>query len=192
MTVLTKPTNLFLALAWTAYLLFWVISAARSKRTERVRNCALTFLMVAAVVTLFLLLRPEMVPDGINSVLWRSTLPVGICADVVVLIGLLVLIWARRTLGANWSANTGFARDHELVKGGPYEYVRHPIYSGFLTMVVGTTIAYGHLFGTIILAVCTVGLYLKALREEAVLTEKFSDAYLKYKARTKALIPFLL
>jgi protein-S-isoprenylcysteine O-methyltransferase Ste14 len=132
------------------------------------------------------------VPDNLNVVIWGRTLLTDIVSDVVVLAGLLLAISARRSLGSNWSAGAAVEHGHELVKSGPYRYVRHPIYSGFLTMVLGTAVLYGHLVGMVILAVCMAGLYVKAMREESLLRDRFFDAYSEYMARTKALIPFLL
>jgi len=148
--------------------------------------------MFMAVIGLFLLLSFGSIPDYVNPLLWHHTLLVGIFADAVVLAGLLILIWARRALGTNWNSTAVAKEDIDLVQTGPYAFVRHPIYSGFLAVVAGTAIAYGHLAGVLIFVTCTAGLYFKALKEEALLTEKFHDAYTRYKAKTKAIVPFLL
>jgi protein-S-isoprenylcysteine O-methyltransferase Ste14 len=41
-------------------------------------------------------------------------------------------IWARFTLGRNWSGTVTVKAGHELIRSGPYRFVRHPIYSGIL------------------------------------------------------------
>src|SRR6516225_5076495 len=41
-------------------------------------------------------------------------------------------IWARQLLGRNWSGAVTTKVDHELIRSGPYQFVRHPIYSGML------------------------------------------------------------
>src|SRR5579871_3841744 len=46
--------------------------------------------------------------------------------------GLLFAIWARLTLGGNWSGIVTLKKDHELIIRGPYRWVRHPIYTGLL------------------------------------------------------------
>ncbi len=190
--ILTNPTRIIIALAWAVFLLYWAISAVESKQSEKLRNLALTALMTAAFLGLFWLLRMGAIPNELKTALWQSTLLVDIGAVVVVLLGLLILIWARRSLGSNWKANVSVKKDHELVQSGPYKHVRHPIYSGFLTMVLGTSISNGQLISLIIFAICFAGLYLKALREESLLTVQFSDEYPKYKAKSKALIPYIL
>lgn len=185
-SILSSPTSIFIAFAWAGFIVYWIISAPRK------RNVVLGLTLFAAVACLFFLLGSGSVPDDANPVLWKGTLPVALCADAVVLMGLSLLIWARRTLGANWSAAVRKNGDTELVRRGPYAFVRHPIYTGFVALVLGTAAAYGRLIGVLVLAMCCVGLYLKALREESVLKEKFQGAYLEYTAKTKMIIPFIL
>src|SRR6185312_1899697 len=55
--------------------------------------------------------------------------------------GLGFSIWARRRLGRNWSGTVTVKHDHELVRTGPYRWVRHPIYTGILLGFVGSTVA---------------------------------------------------
>jgi protein-S-isoprenylcysteine O-methyltransferase Ste14 len=188
-TILTDPTVLFIALAWAAFLLFWVFSALAA-RPMRWLNVALALIMIAAVTSLFFLLQQSAVLEGYNPRLWQRSLLLGIAGDIVVLAGVLLFVWARHTLGSNW--NAGAAAEQELVQSGPYAYVRHPIYSGFLTMALGTAMTYGRLLGVLILVASVAGLYLRAMREESLLLVKFPTSYRPYKERTKALIPYLL
>jgi protein-S-isoprenylcysteine O-methyltransferase Ste14 len=188
----TKPTEIFIALAWIAFLLYWVISAVWARPAKKFRNVAFSLLMIAAVVGLFLLFSHGIVSDDFNVVLWPGTIIASAGADVLVLTGLLVFVWARRSLGSNWSSSAAMNHERELVQVGPYVYVRHPIYSGFLIMVLGTALAYGRLVGIVILGISIAGLTLKALKEESLLTKQFGDRYVEYKSRTKAMIPYLL
>lgn len=75
---------------------------------------------------------------------------------------------------------------------GPYRHIRHPMYTGFLMMVLGSAIAYGHLLGVLILAVFMVGFCVKAMREEFMLKGVFGHAYEAYRQKTKAFIPFIV
>jgi protein-S-isoprenylcysteine O-methyltransferase Ste14 len=182
----SSPTSIVIASAWAGFVLYWIISAPGR------RNVVLGVALFAAVGCAFFLLGSGSVPDDANPVLWNDTLPVAICADAVVLMGLSLLIWARRTLGANWSATVRKNGNAELVRRGPYAFVRHPIYTGLVALVLGTAAAYGRLIGVLVLVTCCVGLYLKALKEESVLKLRFPDTFPEYKAKTKMLIPFIL
>ncbi len=74
---------------------------------------------------------------------------------------------------------------------GPYRFVRHPIYSGILTGVLGTALA-SNLIGLIIVGVLGGCFYYSASVEEKNLTATFPAAYPAYRTSTKMLIPFIL
>jgi len=102
------------------------------------------------------------------------------------------LIWARRTIGSNWNANVDTKEWQALVQKGPYAKVRHPMYSGFLIMILGSALAYGRLLGVAISIAFIAGFCLKALQEESILTNRYGSEYQKYKAKTKAFIPYIV
>lgn len=142
------------------------------------------------MVLLFVLSKPLGIHGG--PILWPHTVFVGMIADVMALCGLVLALWARKTLGGNWSSRVVIKEGHELVQRGPYAYVRHPIYSGLLLMILALVINNGRLALVMAFAIIVFGLYFKARQEEKLLTEHFPEAYPKYKAKVKALIPFVL
>lgn len=111
---------------------------------------------------------------------------------VLCVAGLVFCVWARFTLGRNWSGVVTFKAGHELITSGPYAFVRHPIYTGMLTMVVGTVIVQGHLAGIIAIPLIFVSFWIKLRYEEKIMSEKFPDDYAAYQRRVKRLIPFVL
>jgi protein-S-isoprenylcysteine O-methyltransferase Ste14 len=66
------------------------------------------------------------------------------------------------------------------------------MYTGFMAMVLGSAIAYGHLLGVWILAAFIVGFCVKAMREESILKRTIGRAYEEYWLKTKAFIPFII
>jgi protein-S-isoprenylcysteine O-methyltransferase Ste14 len=100
-------------------------------------------------------------------------------------------VWARIHLGRNWGMPMTERTEPELVTSGPYRFVRHPIYSGILLGLLGTGLATS-LYWLIGFGVALVYFTYSATVEERTLTATFPDAYPKYKAHTKMLIPFLL
>src|SRR5260221_11591289 len=62
-------------------------------------------------------------------------------------LGVGTSIWARLSLGANWSGVVTLKKEHELVRKGLYRWIRHPIYAGILTGVIGTAMINGHVRG---------------------------------------------
>ena len=79
----------------------------------------------------------------------------------------------------------------ELVTDGTYRLVRHPIYSGILRPVLGTTIALSWLF--LVALILAGGYFTYKTRgiEEGYLTEQFPDTYPVYKRSTKMFVPFI-
>ena len=55
---------------------------------------------------------------------------------VLVALGLAFAVAARIWLGGNWSSIVTLKQDHELIRSGPYRWVRHPIYTGLLLAVL--------------------------------------------------------
>jgi protein-S-isoprenylcysteine O-methyltransferase Ste14 len=105
--------------------------------------------------------------------------------------GIALAVWARLHLGRNWGMPMTQRAEPELVTSGPYRFVRHPIYSGLLTAMLGTALV-DSLLGLIVVAVLVAYFYYCGIVEERNLVVTFPKAYPEYRSRTKMLIPFLL
>ena len=53
-------------------------------------------------------------------------------------IGIALAIWARFSLGSNWSGTVTLKENHELIRSGLYGRIRHPIYTGILLGAFGS------------------------------------------------------
>ena len=105
--------------------------------------------------------------------------------------GLALAIWARVTMGANWGMPMTQKTEPELVTGGPFRWIRHPIYSGLVLALVGTGLA-TNLIDLLVALLVLVSVYFITTVEERNLTATFPTQYPAYQARTKKLIPFVL
>jgi protein-S-isoprenylcysteine O-methyltransferase Ste14 len=97
---------------------------------------------------------------------------------------------AIRELGKQWSLTARVLEKHELVQTGPFAFVRHPIYSALLGLLLATGLA----LSTALLTLAAVAAYLagtlwRASREEALLRAHFGAAYDDYAKRVPRLIP---
>jgi protein-S-isoprenylcysteine O-methyltransferase Ste14 len=180
-----------IGLCWIAFLLYWIISARAVKQTAIRQNWRgiLAHRIPIWVGAIFLFF-PKTDPFGIalfphNNI--SALMGVSIC-----LMGLWGAIWSRRTLADNWSVNVELKNDHRLVKGGPYRYVRHPIYTSILLMCLGTAVSTGSLAAFIGVSFFFTGFWIKLNQEEKLLQGHFSDEYPAYKNQVKALIPFVV
>jgi protein-S-isoprenylcysteine O-methyltransferase Ste14 len=106
--------------------------------------------------------------------------------------GLLITVWARRSLGRNWSAIVTIKEGHEFVASGPYALVRHPIYTGLLLAFSGTAIAIGEWRGVLAVAIVFWAFWRKLRLEERWMLEHFGETYQAYCRRVAALLPFIL
>jgi protein-S-isoprenylcysteine O-methyltransferase Ste14 len=110
----------------------------------------------------------------------------------IVALGLGFTVWARVVLGRNWSGIVTVKQDHELVTEGPYRWVRHPIYTGLVVAFAGSATARGEWRGVLAVLIVFVALWRKLTLEERWMIETFGDAYLRYREKVRALIPFVL
>ncbi len=176
-------------IAWACY--FWVTSFD-VKTTTRQENLSSRLLHIMPLIIGGALL-------GINyhwlSALYLRFLPgtawpfwIG---AVLALTGTLLALWARHSLGGNWSGTVTIKAGHELVITGPYAIVRHPIYTGLLLAFAGLAIAEGEWRGVLGVAIVTAGLQYKMSLEERWMREQFGHVYEDYCRRVPGLIPFL-
>jgi protein-S-isoprenylcysteine O-methyltransferase Ste14 len=170
---------------WGSFWAYWLFSAASAKRGLRPRRRG-RIAAIVAVLAAVAVLRAA----GVNGLDVRS-LAIQIVGVCVLLGGLAFAVWARIYLGRNWGTPMTEKLEPELVTSGPYQYVRHPIYTGILLAMLGTAIA-TNLF--VLLACLAAGVYFvySARVEEGLMTRTFPAEYPGYRARTKMLIPFLL
>ncbi|HEY6490007.1 MAG: isoprenylcysteine carboxylmethyltransferase family protein [Terracidiphilus sp.] len=55
----------------------------------------------------------------------------------------IILVWsATRHLGRHWRFEAALSQDHALVKTGAYAWLRHPIYTSMLAMILATGLGY--------------------------------------------------
>ena len=187
-----EPAGRFIAVCWVVFLVVWFIAAWFAKRTvERSRTGV--WWIVGIVAFLLAVARSGSLMFATSVSLWRVTPGLAVVAAAVTVTGLSVALWARATLGTNWSGAVVLKEQHDLIDRGPYAFVRHPIYTGVLLMVLGTVTVAGTRDSVIVLATIVPGLFVKARREERLLTTHFPELYPRYSERVRArLIPFLL
>ena len=115
-----------------------------------------------------------------------------VIAAVLTGAGLLFSVWARQYLGTNWSGAVTIKKGHDLVTGGPYAWVRHPIYTGLLLAILGTAVAVGEWRAIVAVAAASFALWRKLRLEEHWMIQQFGEAYHAYRRNVRALIPWVL
>ncbi len=176
-------------LLWIVFSLYWSYAARNSGATKKGESTGSTAThQILLNVALLLLILP--IP-GLLQQLLPATLALEIIG-VALQVGFMGLAaWARVHLGRNWAAEVRIAEGHELVKSGPYRWLRHPIYTAMLGMFLATFIATGQLHSAIAVVMMTA-LYQRKIRlEENILRETFGPQFDDYRRDTWALVPLL-
>jgi protein-S-isoprenylcysteine O-methyltransferase Ste14 len=178
-------------IAWLALLVYWLVMAFDVKVAARTETPLSRFghlgpLFVAGTLMAYPLPREL---DMLNQRLFPFTLPVLVVGDVLLIAGVATAIWARRTLGRNWSANVMQKTGHELIEGGPFRFVRHPIYTGFLLAMIGTTLLIDEWRAVLATVITFLAFWRKYRLEERFMVELFGDKYFAYRTRVPALVP---
>jgi protein-S-isoprenylcysteine O-methyltransferase Ste14 len=181
-----------LGLSWIVFLIFWILSARRAKKTlstkSKLLGIIIRFIFIITIILLF------KIPGFRETVRHYQTFLInpiamgfGVVTDVA---GLSFAIWARVHLGKNWGAPMAIKENPELITGGPYRYIRHPIYTGMIFGAFGSALVFGLPWLIVCVFACMYFTY-AAYKEEKLMTAQFPVDYPLYKSKTKMLIPFV-
>lgn len=96
---------------------------------------------------------------------------------------------AANELGSYFTHALTVRRNQIIIDSGVYKYIRHPSYLGTIILVPGFSFAFGTFVSLFILPVVVAAAVSRINREEAMLTEAFSEQYAVYKASTYRLLP---
>jgi protein-S-isoprenylcysteine O-methyltransferase Ste14 len=178
---------------WVAWIVLWLLWAFQSKRTQQRESIA-----SRATYTFVLWMSMElMFNERYLSGWWRSDiLPyrawLGWAGLALTAAGFAITFWARLRLGSNWSGTVTIKVDHELIRSGPYRWVRHPIYTGLMLAMTGTAVALDRWHGAVALLLLWVSFTIKRLKEERFMRQTFGAQYSDYSRNTGAIFPLLL
>jgi protein-S-isoprenylcysteine O-methyltransferase Ste14 len=179
-----------IGIAWEAVALVWLAGLLFTKRTVRSQATGTRLFHLALAALGFCLLGAQWFRVG-----WLGMrfIPESQGADLtglaLTIAGCLFAIWARLTLGRNWSARATVKAGHELVTSGPYALARHPIYTGLMVAVFGTALAQGEWRCILAIVVILLAFLVKMGQEERLMMQTFPEEYPEYRRRVKALVP---
>jgi protein-S-isoprenylcysteine O-methyltransferase Ste14 len=175
---------------WLIFAAYWAITWLRvkpAKERERSQDRLITLVVGALAFTLLFgnwqpiaPLRQRFLPHR-NWIAWSGV--------ALTWMGVTIAIWARYCLGEYWSARVTLKQGHQLIRSGPYRWVRHPIYAGMLLGCVGAALVVGEWRGVVAVVLIFAAHSRKALREESLLTKEFGEEYLSYRRHTGFLLP---
>ena len=182
--------------SWMLFLLFWLAMGFSAKKNIHSQPAAerrrYTIPLVAGL--LLMMIRGQVFPflAPLAAPLYERTPPILVTADVMAVLGVAIAIWARVTLGRNWSGVVTFKESHELVTSGPYALVRHPIYTALILLFLAMDIPLATPAAAAGFLLVVWSCWVKLQQEEALMLQQFPDSYPAYMARTRRLVPGLV
>jgi protein-S-isoprenylcysteine O-methyltransferase Ste14 len=109
---------------------------------------------------------------------------------VLAVLALLLLAWAHRTLGGNFTTSLAPKNSHSIILSGPYALIRHPMYLAyFLLFIAAFLISENWVIGMTGLTIIGMLMTVRRVREERFLIERFGDTYREYREKTGAFFP---
>ncbi len=183
--------NSFIAIAWLGWAALWGVLSFNVKPTMRHESPISRALhLVPLALGAFLLVDRADMPYALRALLisprasWMEATGAALVAA-----GLGFCVWARFTIGTNWSGSVTVKQTHELVTNGPYAVARHPIYTGLLLALLGTAIAMDEARGALSFVIIALSFLRKMRTEEAFMKATFGPAYDDYRTKVAALVP---
>lgn len=158
----------------------------RSAETGPLKLTRATFAIPGMLLLLTYVIYPPLVAWSSLAVpLWARWLGV--------LVGLSATplnLWVLSSLGKNVSETVLTKSNHKLITGGPYRWVRHPLYASSFTLLGGLSLVAANWLMAV-LAVGAVALFSVVIipLEENELLKKFGDRYRDYQRTTGRLLP---
>jgi protein-S-isoprenylcysteine O-methyltransferase Ste14 len=191
---------LILILLWLIYFTVHSLLAAQKVKKYFEKSMGSTFRYYRLIYN-FIALMGLLGILFYNAIISSHVLLPASWLPIVKFIGLVFATWGvlvlrlafkayslKEFLGLTQARNESLT-DEKLQTGGILQYVRHPIYSGTLLLIVGFWL-FSPTLANLISTVCIIGYTLIGMRlEEAKLIVAFGDTYRQYKNSVPALMP---
>lgn len=175
---------------WIVFGVYWLIAARgvnAARTTEAPAYRVFRFILLA--ITFTLLFAKWTAVGFLGRHFFSEKKYFEYIGLALALAGLALAVWARVSLGQYWSDKIVLKVDHQLVRSGPYARMRHPIYSGVLLGVAGSSLVVDEWRGLLALLLLLTNYTVKAKREDKILAESFPEQFTDHKRNAGFLLP---
>jgi protein-S-isoprenylcysteine O-methyltransferase Ste14 len=179
---------LFTIGCWFVLDVYWAVAASDLNMAPSSQRNRTLLLMTLLIYSLYCL--PLASVPIIGQRILPAYEPLQMLGAAMTAFGVGFAIWSRRVLADNWHTHVNRGKGNSLVQHGPYSIVRHPIYFGFLTAVIGMILVLGELRAVALLF--AIELLLKKMTyEENILRAAFPAQYPAYEQKVSRLVPWI-
>lgn len=186
------PYNWLIPALWLLFIAYWAVMALGAKRS--LSSHAWRRQIGVRILILFVFIMVLRFPGSRRALRvvasYKPDEILELAGAVLCGLGVGLAIWARTVLGRNWGMPMSQKQDPELVTGGPYAYVRHPIYTGMILAMLGSAIGQSLVWLLPLLLGSAYFVY-SARQEEKLMLRQFPTQYAAYMKHSKMLLPFL-
>jgi protein-S-isoprenylcysteine O-methyltransferase Ste14 len=175
---------------WIVFVVYWAAGALKTRRTVSQESFTSRYGILALEVLGFVLLfsnEPKM--GFLGTHIFPRTYTTAFAGIILTWVGIAIALWARWHLGQYWSARITLKEDHQLIRTGPYAFFRHPIYSGLDLAAIGGALAIGRWRCVLGAALIILGYWIKARKEESMLSKQFGEVFQEHCRHTGFLFP---
>lgn len=184
------PMELIIGI-WVVWFVFWRFAARGVKPALQQESLGSRLSYLLPMLIVFVLMMWQDWPGWLGAQLFDGGWTDYWISVALIVMGLAWTVWARKALGDNWSGRVTLKSGHELVRSGPYRWVRHPVYMGALLALLGSALASGKLSAMLGFLLAIAALVYKLRIEERWMSAQFGDQYRNYQSASWALLPFV-
>ncbi len=185
-----NPIAAIIKISWLAFLVYWIVAAFSVNRMRSPEPAPRRIFYLALIVISLILFNGDPRYFGpLNRRFVHRSYWIAFAGALVTAAGIAFAIWARNHIGRFWSGSVAIREDHQLIRSGPYARIRHPIYTGILVALAGTSLAVGNYRALLAFLLILVSLIYKAHLEEALLTREFGAAFDDHRRHTGFFLP---
>lgn len=163
-------------ISWIVFIVVWLIAALKVKPVEtregRVSN---TSKRVIALFGAALLLGWHFGVRWLSARFISFSPSILLAGALMTIAGIGLAFWARYHLGQNWGVTGTVRVGHELIRTGPYAFLRHPIYVGIGVALAGTALAKGDWGALAGMLIIVLTFWSRARFESSFLVRRFGE-----------------
>jgi protein-S-isoprenylcysteine O-methyltransferase Ste14 len=107
----------------------------------------------------------------------------------ILILGFAIRVWTRLALKGDYQGNLQVRPGQPLINSGPFQWVRHPGYLGFIVSATGLVVGFSSLAGMLGIVPLSIGFLLRSQVEERMLIRVFGEQYITYAKHTGRMVP---